>query len=575
MPSDEAHMTVVHYGTHPDPVALFTEIVGFIYSDMAVDVETYSVDDITLLGIGISVDSADGFYVTPDDAMFESIVWLLQEPTISKIYHNAPFDMRVLRDYEIDVDNVDDTAMMARLYPEPSAVLENCSFWVGQQTESMKRLFEKHSVSKVINLPFEVLAEKCCRDAMATRALYDYYTERIDMDYYNWLRPMFGILNHISRQGIRLDPDRIEELDTFYGKRIMQYRQYCQDIGFSPSSPKQVGYILASRGNWLPLTNRGRGKQLMSDDEHLMKMTDPVAHLVLEFRHAQKMESTYVRPFKNKARAYTTLMMEAGTGRVNSRGAGKEQPDRNLQNIPKNAERRSDDVSSVRSAFIPDLGLFTKMDMSQAELRILAWLAQDVEMMALFARDEDIHGWVETATGLSRVLCKNLNFGIMYGGDVETIATFLHMSDLSKVQTILDMYKEMFPQVWQWLLDQEQLGLDTGMAHTLGGRPLRLPTIQGAKHMANCARNYPIQGTAFEAMTRVMLDPTILQHLDITRLQIHDELIFDGDVHIEDMKYDSVKSLKENCPTYTVRDRLAWLSGFYLPLEVQKVERWG
>jgi len=565
-------MTVVHYGTNLSPNSLWESILLYP-TQVGVDTETLSVSDITLLGIGMAPTSDDGFYITPDDPDFDRVIFWLQDPDVSKIYHNAPFDLRVLRDYDIDVDNVNDTALMARLYPEQSAVLEDCSFWVQRQTQSMKHTFAEHGVSKVADLPFEVLAQKCCQDAMATRALYDYYAERIDMDYYRWLRPMFGILNKISRQGILLDQGRLEELNTYYGRKIMQFRQICQAQGFKVSSPKQVGHFLASRGNFLPLTRKGG--QLISDDEHLAKMSDPMAHIVLEYRHASKMESTYIRPFLEQARAYTTLRMDAGTGRVNSTNAGSEQPDRNLQNIPKNAERKQDDVSSVRSAFIPDNGIFTKMDMSQAELRILAELSQDPAMMDLFAHDEDIHGWVQERTGLSRVLCKNLNFGIMYGGDVQTIANFLHMSDTVRVQELLDLYREMFPQAWDWLLEMEELGMAQGYITTRWGRPLRLPAEQGEKHLRNCSRNYPIQGTAFEIMTQVMLDPSVLQHLDITRLQLHDELIFDGYVEIEGMVRNEAKTLKEGCPTYDVRGRLANVSGFYAPLEVQLVARWG
>ena len=72
-----------------------------------------------------------------------------------------------------------------------------------------------------------------------------------------------------------------------------------------------------------------------------------------------------------------------------------------------------------------------------------------------------------------------------------------------------------------------------------------------------------------------MLDPAIHQHLDITRLQLHDELIFDGNIEIEGMVLNPAKSAKEGCPTYDIKGRLAWLSGFYAPLEVQQVERWG
>ncbi len=569
-------MTVLHYGTSPNPHGLWESVLSSPTQYVGVDTETFSLTDHTLLGIGLAPTEYDGFYITPDDPDFPRVIAWLGAFHVSKIYHNAPFDLRVLRDYDVDVDNVDDTALMARLYPEPSAVLEDVSFWVGKQTQSMKHVFEEHGVSRVVDLPLEVIGQKCCQDAMATRALYDYYAdERIDMDYYQWIRPMIGILNKISRQGIKLDQTRLKELDTFYGKRIMQYRQLCQAQGFNPASPQQVGYYLGSRGNWLPLTRKKT--QLSTTDEDLMKLKDPMASVILEYRHASKMESTYVRPFIGKERAYTTLRMEAGTGRVNSTNAGKEQPDRNLQNIPKQAERKGDDVTSVRSAFIPDNGIFTKMDMSQAELRILAELSQDTAMMQLFSNDEDIHGWVTERTGLTRTLAKNLNFGVMYGGEPETIAAFLHMTDLARVQYFIDLYQEMFPQAWAWLLEQEEIGMRDGVVYTHKGRPLRLPVEQGEKHLRNCSRCYPIQGTAFEAMTEVMLDHTIrpLYDQDLVRLQVHDELIIDGYTEIEGMVHNPAKTEKEGNPTYDVKGRLAMLSGFYAPLEVQFVERWG
>ncbi len=571
-------MTVYHYGLNTDPHELWYTMLHSTRTHLGCDVETYSIADITLLGLGISDDPDDAFYITPDDDDFLAVVAMLQDPAVHKVYHNAPFDMRVLRTHEgvdlhIDIDNVDDTALMARLFPEPSAVLEDVSFWVNRQTQSMKRLMAEHGVTRVIDLPQPVLAEKCCKDSMATRALYDYYAGLIDMDYYEWIRPMYGILTRISRQGILLDQDRLNELNVHYGAIITRLRQECTDLGFSVSAPNQVGMFLAKRGNWLPLTKKGG--QLVSDDEHLAKMDDPVAQTVLDYRHAAKMESTYIRPFLGHTRAYTTLRMEATTGRATSTGAGKDQPDRNLQNIPKNAE--TGEAASIRGAFIPDHGVFTKMDMSQAELRILADLSQDTAMMELFSRDEDMHGWVVDRSDLTRVRAKTLNFGVMYGGDVGTISGFLHMSDLTQVQYYIDLYRDMFPQAWDWLAEQEEIGMDTGIATTRRGRMLLLPSIGGEKHLRNCARNYPIQGTAFECMTEVMLDDTIMPYyeLDLCRLQLHDELILDGDHDIEGMEYNEAKTAKEGHPTWDVRGRLAWLSGFYAPLEVQKVTRWG
>lgn len=565
-------MTVFHYGLNSDPHELWSTMLSSTRTHIGVDTETRSVADITMLGLGISDDPDDAFYITTDDQDFDQVISMLRDPAVHKIYHNAPFDLRVLRQYDIDIDNVDDTALMARLYPEPSAVLEDVSFWVNRQTQSMKRVFDEHGVTKVVDLPVAVLAEKCCKDSMATRALYDYYAGLIDMDYYEWIRPMYGILTRISRQGILLDQDRLNELNVHYGEIITRLRQECTALGFSVSSPAQVGMYLAKElHHYLPLTKSHR--QLISNDEHLAKLNDPVADKVLDYRKASKMESTYIRPNLGQPRAYTTLRMEAATGRVNSTSAGNDQPDRNLQNIPKQAE--TGEAASIRGAFIPDSGTFTKMDMSQAELRITAELSQDQNMIGIFARDEDMHQWVVDKTGLSRTQSKNLGYGIGYGGDDETIANFLHMSDLVQVRYFKDLYREMFPRAWDWYGEQEERGMQEGVVYTKKGRPLILPAIGGEKHLRNCARNYSVQGTAFEAMTEIMLDPSILQHIDITRLQVHDELIFDGDIDIEGMVYNEAKTAKEGHPTWDVRGRLAWLSGFYAPLEVTKVERWG
>ena len=565
-------MTIAHYGPSPNPLEDWHTLLESPPERIAIDTETVSINDITLLGVGLCSDGDNGFYISHEDPEFGDVVdIILQNPYTSKVYHNAPFDLRVLRAYEADITNIDDTLLMARLLPEPVATLEDLAFWVGRQTNSMRTLMDAFRVSKASELPFEVLAEKCCRDSIVTRALYDYYASNIDMDYYHWLRPMISIFNRISRQGLKLDQDRLQELNKYYLQKVSLYRQLCTAQGVNPASPQQVGYYLASRGNFLPLSKKG--SQLVTDDEHLIKLKDPMSHVILNFRHHSKMESTYIRPFLGLARAYTTLRMDGRTGRANSTKAGQDQPDRNLQNIPKQAERG--DAPSIRGAFIPDNGVFTKLDQSQGELRVLAELSQDQAMIDIFLANEDIHGYVQQRTGLTRTLAKNLNFGLMYGGDVQTIADFLHWTNLSLVEELLARHRTMFPRAWEWLEDQEKLGLSQGYVTTRRGRKMLLPVEQGEKHMRNCARNYPIQGTAFECMVDLMTEPTIIEHLDITRLQVHDELIMDGVVVVEDMKLNPTETSKEGHPVYDVRERMAWLSGFYLPLQVQYVERWG
>jgi len=546
---------------------------------VGVDTETVSIDDISLIGIGVAYSAVDAFYITVDDDDFPELIKVLKRKDVRKVYHNAPFDLRVLRKYGVDVNEVDDTALMARLDMQRSAVLEDVSIWVqyeqfgDRQTSRMKGLFAEHGVSKVLDLPFEVLARKCCRDAQATWLLYEYFTDKIHMPYYEKMRRLIGVLSRISAQGIRLDQERLEELRVYYDQKVIWWRQIFAQWGVNPASPKQVGMLLAERGNFLPPTKNKTA--LVTDSDHLQALKDPVAHAVLEFRRSNKMLGTYITPLIGCERAYTTLKMEAATGRINSTNAGKGQPDRNLQNIPKNAEGKSGSNDTIRSAFIPDSGVFTKMDKSQVELRILAELSGDEVMKELFLNGKDFHGDTQESLGISRVFAKNVNFSKVYGGGAEGTAKLIGTDDVRKVKRIMDQWDERYVQASKWLKQQEIDGIRDGYVETMGGRKIALPFDRGEDHARKCARNYPIQGSAFEDIAELMLDEEVLKYLDITRLQIHDELILDGDVEVEGMEWNKEKSEKEGHNIWDVTGRLAWLSGYYAPLEVKKVTRWG
>ena len=550
---------------------------------IGVDVETYSKVDHTLLGVGIALDPQNAFYITPDNDEFWKVICVLQNPNLWKVYHNAPFDLRVLRPYDIDPDSVHDTALMARQAMEVSAVLEDISWQASyvtpgdRHTESIGTIFERYGVSKVLDIPTDVLAEKCCLDAISTLMMYSVYEQKINMVYYNHMRRLIGRLYRISRQGILLDQTVLRELDEYYSTKVDHWRKTFATYGTNPASPKQVGLLLADRGNYLPLNKSNTS--LSTDSKTLAKLTDPLAMAVLEFRRANKMLGTYIKPFLGKERAYTNLRMEAATGRVNSSNAGKFEPDRNLQNIPKNAERKSGAGHSVRSAFIPDSGMFTKADKSQVEIRILAELSQDKRMMEIFHNDGDLHADTVQAFAkwnISRVFAKNFNFGgPMYGGSPQTIADTIGVTDVRMVREMIDAWGIRYPQAYAYLLELENEGMRCGYIETMGGRKIRIPLDRGKEHAKHCCRNYPIQGTAFEDIANFMLDDEIGQYIDITRLQIHDELIFDGDVMLSDMVLNDKKTAEEGHPVYSIKGRLAHLSGPYFPLEVEKVTRWG
>lgn len=567
-----------YLGRAEDKLQRFMDLLQSRPQRIGVDVETVSLDDRTLLGVGVAFSLSESVYVAPDDEYFPRVMGLLRNRAVRKVYHNAPFDLRVLRDYGVDIDEVEDTALMARLAMEVSAVLEDVS-WVlgeGKQTTSASTMLKQYRVRDFSRMEPSVVAMKCCVDAEAALGLYDYYKSRVSMRYYEGLRQMVGRLERISRQGIRLDQGRLVELEKEYSAEEQYYRALCRGMGFRVSSNFEVGYVLSERGAHLPLSKSG--KQLVTDEAHLRGVNDPLVPLVLGWRDVSKKLSTYIRPMMGQERAYTTLRMEAVTGRLNSSGAGKKQPDRNLQNIPKQA-----DVGkrlSIRGAFVPDNGVFTKADKSQLELRILAHLSGDERMQYVFANDLDIHqdtidAMRQVGIHLTRTRAKNFNYGIGYGADEYTVAAAIGSQDVQGVRAQLQAWYRTYEGAARYFEHVEEEGLRNGYVETLGGRKIRISFEHGEKHARNCCRNYPIQGSAAEDMFLLMQHPEVDKYLGITRLQVHDELIFDGEVWLPGTEPNVQASMKEGKRVYSIRGELARLMGFYAPLDVEYAERWG
>src|SRR3972149_1888941 len=344
-----------HYGLTKTPRETFYQLASTA-TLIGVDTETVSLSNRTLLGIGISFNPHDAYYVTEESNEFEIVLEILRRKRIRKIYHNAPFDLRVLRKYNVDIDDVEETALMARLAMADSAVLEDLSFWLepygSKQTQSASALIAEYKGHTMADLPTDVVAKKCCQDACAALLLFKKYSQEIDMKYYERLRRLIGPLERISRQGIKLDQTVLNVLNTEYSREEVRLRALFRRIGFNVSSLFETGYTLSERGNALPFLPRS--KLLATDSANLRKLDDPLVVPILRWREISKKLSTYILPWIGEDRAYTTLRMEAATGRVNSTNAGELEKDRNLQNIPKVTDIGKS--VTIRSAFIPDNG---------------------------------------------------------------------------------------------------------------------------------------------------------------------------------------------------------------------------
>ena len=541
----------MHYWlSEPDLEGLYdAKVIG-------VDTETISLKDRSLLGIGVAFED-NAVYATPDDELFNPIIRVVQDIKVNKIYQNAPFDLRVLREYDPDTYSIDDTAVMGRLCGFDSVVLEDLSSVLEVHTESVKNFLERFGIKEMDKAPPEEVALKCCNDALVTLKLKDWLAPQMLVPQVYYRREMMIVhqLDVMSRKGIAIDQELRGELEAAYTQQytIFKYKGEAE-YGLNLGSPKQVATVFSHMPIFLPLNKSqrslGTGKEILETLDH------PLAALVLDYRHVQKMLGTYLNKLRGQERAYTTLHMDAVTGRISSTSAGDNNPDLNMQNIPRKVEKG--EFPPVRSIFIPDSDMFTRFDLSQIELRTLAFISGDETMQGILNDPkQDLHsstaiGMFGSAEKKHRDNAKTFNFAMIYGDTPSALARKLRVS-LEDTQAMFAKWGDTFPVASAWIKERREESHNYPYAETLYGRKIPLPT-EYEWHMENCAVNYVIQGSAAEVFKRIMLE---LNHLlPEARLQIHDEMIYDGYVEIPEKE-------------------LSMIAGFWTPLDLERLDRWG
>lgn len=541
-------MSRYYSGTPSESQTQWNHWCAFPPKFVAADIETIGLKDRTILGVGIAFAKDHIFYLTVDDGDFHRLIQVLQNPLVTKVWHNAPFDLRVLRPYKPDIWNISDTAIMSRLLGQ-RAVLEEASEDLGLDgVQSAKSMLIEHGVKDFGQLPEHTVARKCVMDCWATYILYERLLPQTNREYFQVEMQTIPLVESISQRGILIDQERRAELEYHYQQEKDYLYTVADGFGFNPGSPQQVGYTLAKRGNQLPTT---KTYKLKTAEDVLRKLRDPLAALVLNYRHCQKVLSTYLTPLRGAERAYTTFHLDAATGRISGTSAGKGEPDRNLCNLPKKTERG--DVHTIRSMFLSDTGVWMKADESQAELRIMAYVSGDKQMQAVFDKGESIHRHTQAMTGLSYDISKTVNYALSYGADAYTIANNTGYP-VADGREFIRRWMEAYPQAAKWMKQQQIDGLRNGYVETLMGRKMMLPTEMGEKHCRNCAINYPIQGTAADTFKRTLIEIAKARLEEYLRLLVHDEFDFDREVELP-------KGLES-------------VTEITIPLDIEVTERW-
>ncbi|WP_443115117.1 DNA polymerase I [Herbaspirillum seropedicae] len=396
----------------------------------------------------------------------------------------------------------------------------------------------------------ERATEYAAEDAEVTLALHQAMWPQIEHDdklrfiYEKIEVPTSVVLQKIERNGVLIDSERLAQQSHDLGKRMLEIEQQAYDLAGQPfnlNSPKQLGEILFGKLE-LPVVKKTASGAPSTDEEVLQKLAEdyPLPKVLLDYRGLSKLKSTYTDKLPKMinpatGRVHTNYAQAvAVTGRLSSN-------DPNLQNIPiRTAEGRR-----IREAFVaPEGSVIVSADYSQIELRIMAHISEDENMLKAFANNEDIHRATaaeifgiapEQVESEQRRYAKVINFGLIYGMSAFGLASNLGI-ERAAAQMYIDKYFMRFSGVKRYMDETRLQAKARGYVETVFGRRLWLPEInspngprrQGAER---AAINAPMQGTAADLIKMAMiavqdwLETNSLQTRMI--MQVHDELVLE------------------------------------------------
>ena len=529
---------------------------------LCLDTETTSINpiDAELVGLSFSVEEGKAFYVAipAERKKAERIVNIfkpLYESTkILKIGQNIKYDMEVLMNYGVRLAAPMFDTMLAHyvLQPEQKHNMDILAeTLLNYQTIHIDELIgpKDKSQKNMRDISPADICDYAAEDADITLRLYNVLKPRLkeaDVEdlFYNIEMPLVPVLAEMEMNGVLLDTNALAETSKVFTDRMTQIEKNIYELAghqFNIASPKQVGEVLFGEMKIVDKPKKTKTGQYVTSEEVLQQLRSkaPIVDHILEHRGLKKLLGTYVDALPKLINPHTghihTSFNQAvtATGRLSS-------SDPNLQNIPV----RGEDGKEIRKCFIPEPGcLFFSADYSQIELRVMAHLSGDKNMIEAFREGYDIHAAtaariykedINEVTRDQRTKAKRANFGIIYGITVFGLAERLEISR-DEAKQLIDGYFETFPQVHDYMEKAKQLAREHGYAETFFHRRRYLPDI--TSHNATVrnfaernAINAPIQGSAADIIKIAMIRIYERFRREGIKskmiLQVHDELNF-------------------------------------------------
>ena len=532
----------------------------------AVDTETTSLDALVaeLVGISLSVKPGEACYIPVAhrngevqlnrDAVLAKLKPWLESKTHLKVGQNLKYDAHIFANYGIILGGIAFDTLLE------SYVLES------HLPHNMDSLAERHLGMKTIRyeevcgkgvhqigfdqVDLKIATDYAAEDADITLRLHLelwpqiqespgllYVYEKIEM-------PAMRVLGIMERNGIRIDSALLAKQGQQVGKRLLELEGEIHQLAGQPfniQSPKQIAEILFGQLE-LPVIKKTPSGAPSTDEEVLQKLAEdyPLPARILDYRSLAKLMSTYIEKLPRMAdpktgRVHTNFSQAtAVTGRLAS-------SDPNLQNIPV----RTEEGRRIREAFVPADGCkLLSADYSQIELRIMAHIAEDENLLAAFRDGKDVHQAtaaeifgisLDDVSSEQRRYAKVINFGLIYGMSAFGLAGNLGI-ERSAAQNYIAKYFDRYPGVAQYMEHTRLEARENGYVETVFGRRLWLPEIKGSngprrQGAERAAINAPMQGTAADLIKLAMIavEDWLEEEQLKTKLllQVHDELVFD------------------------------------------------
>ena len=529
---------------------------------LSLDTETTSTSPIEaeLVGLSFSVEESKAFYVPVPENHEEAqkVVELFrpvyENESIMKVGQNIKYDLEVLMKYGINLKGQLFDTMIAHYLIQPE-LRHNMDYmaevYLNYQTIHIDELIGpkgKNQRSMRSLSPTQVY-EYAAEDADITLKLKNILEPKlkeanVESLFYEIEMPLVPVLAEMEMNGVLIDTESLKETSRLFTERLIEIERHIYELAgeeFNISSPKQVGDILFGKMQIIEKPKKTKKGQYVTSEEVLQQLRHkhPIVDDILNFRGLKKLLGTYVDALPKLINPQTGHIHTSfnqtvtATGRLSS-------SDPNLQNIPV----RGEDGKEIRKCFIPEKDcLFFSADYSQIELRVMAHLSQDENMMKAFREGYDIHAatastiykkGIDEVTRDERTKSKRANFGIIYGITVFGLAERLDI-ERAEAKQLIDGFFQTFPQVHDYMERSKETVREKGYAETIFHRRRYLPdilsrnaTVRGFAERN--AINAPIQGSAADIIKVAMVRIYNRFKQEGIRskmiLQVHDELNF-------------------------------------------------